>query len=111
MITQKGKVLYCVIINIQKSAHEDWLDWMQNCHIPEILKTGRFQSCRIGKQKYDDQGEYVSYQIEYLSPSWEEYQKYMSEEGPVMQAKHNERYHGKFTASRTLFHIIRDYTV
>jgi hypothetical protein len=40
-------ILYNVTSNIDQSIHEQWLQWMQEKHIPEILATGKFISAKL----------------------------------------------------------------
>ena len=32
-------IIYNVTINIEESIHDDWLLWMTNTHIPEVMKS------------------------------------------------------------------------
>lgn len=42
-------IIYNVTTNIHESVHDQWLKWMQEKHIPEILATNKFSSARIVK--------------------------------------------------------------
>ena len=58
-------ILYNVTINIDYDVHDEWLDWMKNKHIPDVLKTGLFienKICRILAE--EDGGK--SYSIQYF---------------------------------------------
>ena len=35
-------IIYNVTINIEESVHDNWLNWMQHTHIPDMLATGKF---------------------------------------------------------------------
>ena len=40
-------ILYNVTINIHESVHDQWMQWMQEKHIKEMLATGKFTAARI----------------------------------------------------------------
>ncbi len=42
-------ILYNVTVNIDNSVREDWLEWMQLIHIPEVMATGFFVSNQIAR--------------------------------------------------------------
>ena len=57
--------IYNITINIEKSIEEDWLRWMQEKHIPEMLNTGKFfeaKMCQVMVE--EDQG--VTYSVNIL---------------------------------------------
>ena len=33
-------ILYNVTVNIDTDVEEDWIEWMKETHIPEVMKTG-----------------------------------------------------------------------
>ena len=35
-------LIYNVTINIEESVEKEWLAWMQQVHIPEVIATGKF---------------------------------------------------------------------
>ena len=43
-------VLYNVTINIDYAVHDEWLDWMKNVHIPDVMNTGLFIDCKLCKR-------------------------------------------------------------
>ena len=66
--------IYNITINIEKSIEEDWLRWMQEKHIPEMLNTGKFfeaKMCQVMVE--EDQG--VTYSVQYTTDSKETLEK------------------------------------
>lgn len=97
-------ILYNVTVNIDDSVHDEWLRWMKNEHIPEVLATGLFIDCKIFRIKSDDEGN--TYSIQYFLDSMEDYERYAREHAPALQLKHTEKYKDKFTAFRTLLETV-----
>ena len=42
-------IIYNVTINIHESVHDQWMKWMQEKHINDVLATGKFSSARMVK--------------------------------------------------------------
>ena len=99
-------ILYNVTVSIDEEVHDDWLQWMMEIHIPEVMGTGLFIENRICKiHAFEDGGK--SYSIQYLAPSMDAYERYQREFAPALQASHNQRYPGKFAAFRTILEILQ----
>jgi len=99
-------IIYNVTINIEPSVHDEWLQWMQEIHIPEVMQTNLFIENRILKVLGDDDQEGYTYSIQYTCNSLDDYENYKMKFAPELQAKHNERYKDKFVSFRTLLEII-----
>lgn len=97
-------ILYNVTVNIDDSVHDEWLDWMINEHIPEVLSTGLFINYKLFRIKSDDEGK--TYSIQYFLDSMEKYEKYARDHAPVLQKKHTEKYKDKFAAFRTIMESV-----
>ncbi len=39
--------IYNVTVKIDKNIHREWLEWMQQIHIPEVMQTGCFAANRF----------------------------------------------------------------
>ncbi|HRW76440.1 MAG: DUF4286 family protein [Saprospiraceae bacterium] len=98
-------LIYNVTIQVEQSVAADWLEWMQQVHIPEVLQSGLFTShqlCRL----LDDHPDVVTYAVQYHCPGMKEIQRYQEEFAPGLQAAHRQRYEGRFVAFRTLLEKI-----
>lgn len=98
-------ILYNVTINIDNDVHDEWLRWMKEQHIPDVMATGLFIENKIARILAEEQGG-KAYSIQYLVRDMETYERYQKEFAPKLQAEHSERYNGKFGAFRTLLHVI-----
>jgi hypothetical protein len=96
--------IYNVTVNIDDSAHKDWVNWMRETHIPDVLNTGLFASCRFCKVMVDEESG-TTYSIQYLVKDLETLQLYQQLYAPALQKEHTERYKGKFVAFRTILEL------
>lgn len=96
-------IIYNVTINIDEEAHEQWLNWMKQKHIPDVMATGMFVSSKIlrllSKQE-DESGS--TYAIQYTCPDMKTYERYQQEFAPALQAETQKMFGGRFAAFRTL---------
>lgn len=99
-------ILYNVTVKIDLEVHEDWLQWMRNLHIPEVMATGLFDDHRIARVLLQDESDGITYSIQYSCKDMATMQKYTAQFAPAFQKDHSERYKDKFVAFRTLLEII-----
>lgn len=96
--------IYNVTINIEEDVHDQWLQWMKENHIPDVMGTGLFLGNRIMQVMADDpQG--ITYSIQYEVKDMETLQLYQEVYAPKLQKEHTERYEGKFVAFRTILRV------
>jgi Domain of unknown function (DUF4286) len=100
-------IVYNVTCNVGSHMAEEWLKWMQEEHIPEVMQTGCFTDCKILKLLTDaDDNEGVNYAIQYTANSIENYNQYKDRFGPILQAKTKEKYGDTVLAYRSLLEVI-----
>jgi hypothetical protein len=100
-------ILYNVTVKIDRSVHDDWLDWMRSVHIPEVMSTGFFiknQLMRLLDPPADEEG--ITYAIQYYCKNVGALKRYWDEEAPALQAKHSHRYEGKYVSFRTVMKLV-----
>ena len=97
-------IVYNVTVTIDTLIHEEWLEWMKNKHIPDVLSTGCFVSGRVfrvmGTDPAADGG--VSFAVQYQANTMGDYQRYQRMYAPRLQQEHAARYKDRFVALRTL---------
>lgn len=106
-MSRPHRILYNVTCSVSPEVHKEWLNWMLKEHIPEVLQTGMFDEykvCRI--HEYEENG--VTYAVQYIAPSREMLDRYMSEFAPDLQRKHRERYGDNVQAFRTTLEILHE---
>ncbi|MET0572025.1 MAG: DUF4286 family protein [Pedobacter agri] len=97
--------LYNVTLILDDAAADEWLQWMQEIHIPEVLATGMFVSNRLLKV-VDSPNEGVTYCAQYIAETLENYNEYQKTYAPVLQEKLNEKFKNRFVAYRTLMEYV-----
>ncbi len=97
--------IYNVTINIANDVHLEWVTWMKNEHMPDVIKTGCFLDCQLVKVLFvEDEDHTYSAQYKFLEMKDIEY--YQKEFAPKLQAEHTAKFKDKYSAFRTLLEIV-----
>lgn len=99
-------IIYNVTVNIDADVHDEWLQWMKEIHIPDVMGTGFFLDNKISKVLSGEEEGGRTYSIMYTCESMETYERYQKEAAPSLQASHTKKYAGKFGAFRTLLEVV-----
>ncbi len=100
-------ILYNVTVMIDAIIHHDWLDWMQHSHIPDVMRTGMFQSyrlCRLLDPEPEDGS--ITYAVQYFCEDLNKLHLYAEKYAPALQAQHSNRYRNQFVAIRSVLEIV-----
>ncbi|WP_299216629.1 DUF4286 family protein [uncultured Dokdonia sp.] len=98
-------IIYNVTINIEESIEQEWLAWMQQEHIPEMIATGKFVKALMTKVLVEEDMGGVTYSVQYGCPSKEKLQAYYDQDAERLRSQSN-RFAGKFVAFRTELEVI-----
>lgn len=98
-------ILYNITVNVDSDVHDEWLEWMKEIHIADVLATGMFVEAKLARILAEEAGG-KSYSIQYFAKSMNEYGKYLEEFAPKLQAEHEKKFSGKVVSFRTLLHIV-----
>jgi uncharacterized protein (UPF0305 family) len=99
-----NKILYNVTVSVDESIQEEWLKWMQEVHIPDVMKTNKFISSRVCRLLHAE--EKNTYACQYVLQDMETFEDYQKNHAPALQKDHNDKYKGKVFAFRSLMEII-----
>jgi len=98
-------ILYNVTVNIDLDVHDEWLTWMKEVHIPDVMNTGCFLENKLCRILAEEEGG-KAYSIQYLCKDADTYQNYLDTYAAKLQQEHTDKYDGKFMAFRTLLNVI-----
>jgi len=94
-------IIYSVAVTIDMAIECEWLDWMRQVHVPEVIRSGCFKKAIIYRL-VEPESNGATYVIQYRCSSLQEYHKYRDGFAPALKKKHSDRFHGRFRASRQL---------
>lgn len=100
-------IIYNVTIQVENDIAEEWLRWMKEEHIQDVLQTGLFIDARLCKLLEQDESEAKTYTAQYFCHSLDEYNKYISDFAQEMRQKGFDRFGNRFVAFRTVMEVER----
>jgi hypothetical protein len=97
--------IYNVTVNIADEIQNEWVTWMREIHIPDVMRTGCFVDSQMVKVLYvEDEGHTYSIQYKFLEMT--DIERYQKEFAPKLQAEHTAKFKDKYAAFRTLLQVI-----
>ena len=99
-------IVYNVTIKIEKDIADEWLRWLLEEHIPEIINTGCFTDSRVLKLLETDESEGLTYAIQYFADNPESYKDYTENYAGRMRQQSFDKWGNKFIAFRSLMEVV-----
>ena len=101
-------IVYNVTVSVEESIKKDWLTWMQDVHIPEVMATGIFSKSTINRVIVQGDSD-STFAIAYTCKTMKDLHQYQVKFSPELQQKHAARYGAKAVAFRTLMEVLQEF--
>ena len=80
-------IIYNVTTKMDHSITTEWLKWIKDEHIPDIVATGCFSHAVVLRLVEVDETEGPTYAVQYHAPDKESYNRYIQEFAERMRKK------------------------
>lgn len=98
--------IYNITIQLAWAIHEDWLDWMKNKHIPEVMSTGCFTDFRFVRVLELDETEGPTYATQYFAATKEDYDRYIEHHATALRKDALDVWGNQFAGFRSLMQVV-----
>jgi hypothetical protein len=98
--------LYNITIKVSNSIHEDWLQWMRDEHIPDVMSTGCFTNSSVYRLLEVDDSEGPTYAIQFKAESKGMYNYYIDKFAQEMRQKSFDKWGDAFIAFRSIMQAV-----
>lgn len=98
--------VYNVTIKVAHSISAEWLEWLKEEHIPEVMATGCFQDYTLLKLLEVDESEGPTYAVQYKAESKAAYNQYIEKHASALRQKSFDKWGDRFIAFRTVMQIV-----
>ena len=98
--------IYNVTVKVDHSIAADWLHWLKEEHIPEVIGTGCFTTATILELLENADEEGLTYAIQYRAAAKEDYDRYIDLHANLLRQKSFDKWGDRFMAFRTLMKIV-----
>jgi hypothetical protein len=102
--------IYNVTINIDDSAHSEWLNWIES-HITEVLNTGKFTSAKLTEVLVDEEMGGKTYSIQYSVNTREDLDDYYKEDADRFRSNSVKKFGNKMLVFRTELKLVKEFFV
>ena len=102
-------IIYNVTVNVDESIHNDWLNWMQNKHINDVLATGLFTNAKMVKVVVEEEMGGTTYAVQYFTDSRSKLVDYYQNHAPRLRQEGLQLFADKMLAFRTELEVISEF--
>ncbi|NHF60632.1 DUF4286 family protein [Flavobacteriaceae bacterium TP-CH-4] len=102
--------IYNVTTNIEESVHDEWLRWMKESHIPDVLATGKFLDAKMTKVLVEEELGGQTYSVQFTVADRETLQKYYDQDAARLREDANRLFAGKFVSFRTELQVVSEHS-
>ena len=99
-------IIYNVTIKVDHSIAEEWMSWLKNEHIPDLIATGCFTHATILHLLEADDTEGITYAVQYHAESKALYNRYIENFSEMMRKKATDKWGKKFIAFRSVMQVV-----
>ena len=99
-------ILYNVTIKVDWTIHDEWLEWMRQEHIPEVVATGCFIRSYLFRILETDETEGPTYAAQYFAQSKGDYDRYIELHSSLLRQKAFDLWGDKFISFRSLMEVV-----
>ena len=99
-------IIYNVTIKVEPGIAAEWLNWLQQEHIPEVIETGCFTRATVLKLLEVDETEGPTFAVQYFAESKALYNQYIEKFAPLMREKSFEKWGNRFIAFRSVMQVV-----
>jgi len=99
-------IIYNVTTKVDSAIQHEWLSWLKEEHIPDILNTGCFTNANILQLLETDDTDGPTYAIQYLAESKALYNRYIEKFAGIMRQKSFDKWGNQFIAFRSVMQVV-----
>jgi hypothetical protein len=105
-LMQDQMFIYNVSTQVAEDMQDEWLRWMKEEHIPEVLSTGHFTHHRIVRLREPQEPGSTTFAVQYFCNSLALYDHYVQAHAPALRQKTLEKWGDRIISFRTLMEVI-----
>jgi len=95
-------ILYNVTVNIDVAVEDEWVKWMKETHIPNVMATGLFNENKFYKLLHEVEDGGVNYSVQYFADTMDKITEYQEKHASGLQAEVKDKYEGRYAIFRSL---------
>lgn len=101
-------IIYEVNLEIETNTAPNFITWLNETHIPEMLHIDGFMTAQLHKDESKKDG-FLLYTCQYTVESREKLEEYFSKHSAKMRKHGQDLFGGKFSATRRILHLVKSF--
>jgi hypothetical protein len=99
-------LIYNVTFQLTWAIHEEWVAWMLEKHIPEVMATECFAEYRFARLLEIDESEGPTYTTQYYATERELYERYIALFAPALRKDVSDNWGDNAIGFRSLMELV-----
>lgn len=100
--------IYNVTMNITEDIHDEWMKWVKEKHIPEMLNIGVFSKAKMCEVLVEEEMGGVTYSVQYTTESLDLLDQYYKFHADTMRNEGAKLFKDKMLSFRTELKVISE---
>lgn len=100
-------IIYNITIKLEKKIADEWLQWMLDEHINDILQTKCFVDFKLVRLLDVDDSEGPTYAVQYYAESKSDYNRYIQLHSSEMRKRSFDKWGDQFVAFRSVMEVVK----
>lgn len=101
--------IYNVTLNVNNTIREEWIHWMKEKHIPDMLRTGIFTQANFCRVLVDEESGGTTYAVQYFCKNREALQAYYKEYSQTLRQEGIDKFGDGVVAFRTELEVLSEH--
>lgn len=98
-------IIYNVTVKVTHAIAADWVKWMKEEHMNDVVATGLFTASRLSRLLEQDDPDGLTYIAQYFCDALEDYHDYIKTYAPAMREKGFKKFGNQMIAFRTVMEV------
>ncbi len=99
-------IVYNVTTKLTWNIHDNWLKWMKEVHMPEVVATGCFTHAQLLRVLEIDEEEGPTYAAQYFADSMEKKNEYIEKFATALRNKVFSEWGNQFISFRSIMEVV-----
>jgi hypothetical protein len=100
-------IIYNITYSVENSIHQEWLSWMKETHIQEIIETGLYVKYQFVKLLDMNEEESATYAVQFYAETKAKHLKFMIEHETAFRLKSSRQWGNEVMSFGTLMQIVQ----
>lgn len=99
-------IIYNITTKVHKSIAAEWLQWLKNIHVKEVMESDCFTEFKIVKLLEIDETDGPTFAVQFAAQSKGLYNRYIEKFAGEMRKRSFDKWGDKFISIRTVMQIV-----